>query len=250
MWIDDVVLNRCNESIALNLWIPKSNMVVLGNANLEEKECYVETCKAQSIPILKRYGGGGTVVLHPGCVVLSLGAWVKDYYSNDKYFRSLNEAVIASLASHSDKFSQLAQRGISDLAYLERKMAGSSLFRSRNYLLFQISILVDDRIALIEELLRHPPKEPDYRKGKSHRDFLTSLNQIVPSVTSTQILSNLYRHYVPNLRHLLGSELIASKMEQVSHLRHKIEDKESDSKLDIAAHMVKNIHCEHTGEYN
>ena len=31
-------------------------------------------------------------------------------------------------------------------------------------------------IALIDKFLRMPSKEPDYRKGRSHKDFLTNLN--------------------------------------------------------------------------
>ena len=62
-------------------------MVVLGNSNKSEKECYQESCEADGVPVLKRYGGGGTVVLHDGCLVVSFGFWVRDYFENDYYFK-------------------------------------------------------------------------------------------------------------------------------------------------------------------
>ena len=59
MWIDDSLLDECHRNLVTKIWIPKSPLVVLGNSNHPEKECYQEACAADGIPVLKRYGGGG-----------------------------------------------------------------------------------------------------------------------------------------------------------------------------------------------
>ena len=80
MWIDDDILSRCEEDLCLKVWVPKKTKVVLGSANNFERECFSKNCKEDKIDVLRRYGGGGAVVLHSGCLVISLGLWLKSYF--------------------------------------------------------------------------------------------------------------------------------------------------------------------------
>jgi lipoate-protein ligase A len=177
MWIDDQVLKACALPLASEVWIPTTPMVVLGRGNKVEKEVNVHACVRDGIPILKRLGGGGTVLLHSGCLIVSLGLWVKEFYANDRYFRLLNQSVIDCLNVELPQ-QAFDQRGHSDIVQGHRKVAGTSLFRSRNFLLYQASILVDMQIDWIEKYLAHPSLEPDYRQGRRHRDFLTDLGTL------------------------------------------------------------------------
>lgn len=177
MWIDDQVLKACARPLATEVWIPEAPMVVLGRGNKVEREVNVRACVDDGIPILKRLGGGGTVLLHSGCLIVSLGLWVKEFYANDRYFRLLNQSVIDCLNRELPQLS-FDQRGHSDIVHGQLKIAGTSLFRSRNYLMYQASILIDMQIEWIEKYLAHPSLEPDYRKGRSHRDFLTDLGTL------------------------------------------------------------------------
>jgi hypothetical protein len=43
---------------------------------------------------------------------------------------------------------------------------------------------------LVGDLLRHPTKEPVYRRGRSHGDFLSGLSEVdssIPSVTAVEL---------------------------------------------------------------
>lgn len=82
-------------------------------------------------------------------------------------------------------------RGVSDLCVSDRKIAGSSLRLWKERLLFQIAVLVETDIALLERYLRHPSREPDYRRGRSHRDFVTSLRGAGFSVTVAEVVGAL-----------------------------------------------------------
>ena len=161
------------------------------------------------------------MLLYPGCVVFSFGAWVQHLYHNDQYFEGINRGVIACLeAGFPTLGGKLAQQGISDLAYEGRKVCGSSLFRSKQYLLFQASLLVDDGLAWIETYLKHPSKEPNYREGRSHRDFVTFLGTQI-SMTSLQIQTHLEIHLPRFLRAALQEELVEPDATHIPYLLRK-----------------------------
>lgn len=221
MWIDDEMLWRAREKIAVATWVPKENMVVLGSSNKESVEVYSEGCQQLGIPVLKRYGGGGTVLLYPGCFVVSVGLWVKDLYQNQRYFQRLNSSVIQSLASRWPIFADLGQKGLSDIVMGDKKVAGTSMFRSRNYLLYQASVIVHLDVDLLAQCLRHPSKEPDYRSGRSHRDFLVGLQDIEPMVTPELAVAQMEQSLVDKLTSNFGQELLDPFPQQIPHLEKR-----------------------------
>lgn len=222
MWVDDRVLKRAEQNYTCFLWSPEDVVVVCGRSNKPEIECQLDRCQQDHVPVLKRYGGGGTVVLHPGCAIVSLGCWVDDYYNNDRFFRAINQAIIDSLTPCDAMFADLSQDGLSDIVYGHKKIAGTSLFRSRNYLLYQGSILVQNAVELFERYLQHPSKEPEYRAGRRHSEFVTDLETICPGTTVSGVIQSLSEHFYHELRQSLGGYLIEAQEEQVSHLLRKI----------------------------
>lgn len=218
MWIDDQILVRCDESLALSIFVPAHSMVVLGAGNNPEHEVHVANCEAHGVPVFRRFGGGGTVLLHEGCVVVSLGLWVRQYYQNRFYFELINGAVIDALVEIWPGFAHLGQRGLSDIVYNDRKIAGTSLFRSRNYLLYQASILVDAKVDLIDKFLCHPTREPDYRAGRSHADFIVGLRDIFPMLTPAACSTHLQSQLPNTLRYRLKDEIVEPKPESFEGL--------------------------------
>lgn len=227
MWIDDQVLQESHKDICLKTWIPADPLVVLGRSNKRGTEANRAACEEDGVNILKRLGGGGTVILHNGCLVVSCGLWVSDFYKNDLYFKMLNQSLIEVFEDEitSAKFSQ---RGFSDIVLGDKKLVGTSLFRSRNYLLYQASILVDSRIDLMEKYLQHPSAEPDYRQGRSHRDFVMGLKELVAHDAGDWLKvfqSNLLRVIQKQMK----TELVPSDPKQVPHLLSRIaEQRELD----------------------
>ena len=218
LWIDDQVMNRCTEDHVLSVWVPEQAMIVLGSSNNPHRECHLEACAQDRVPVLKRRGGGGAVVLHPGCVVLSLGLWVEHPYQNDRYFSWINQAVIRCLRLQWPKLTQLEEKGISDLALGTRKLAGTSLFRSRNYLLYQASVLVEAGCGLMNRYLNHPGREPEYRQGRPHRDFVAGLSEFVPGLTS-EILCRIFQdHFMTELVRDKSCRFTGSLPSQCLHL--------------------------------
>jgi lipoate-protein ligase A len=235
MWIDDQILRRHDKRIHSEIFIPEETMVVLGSGNDPQTEVNLEACSLRSIQVLRRYGGGGTVVLYPGCVVVSTGCWVKDPFKNNFYFKLLNDAVKDALAAKWTSLSGLSQAGISDIVMGEKKVAGTSMFRSRNYLLYQASILVGLDRTLVNSVLRHPTKEPDYRKGRSHADFLTSLMEIEQTIKSAALVKDaLENHLEENLLKHLADQLIDPVTSQMPALQARIVRAEEESQTTVS----------------
>lgn len=218
MWIDDQIIKNCQKALTYEVWSPSETLVVLGRSNKIELEVDSGACEREGISILRRYGGGGTVVLYPGCLIVSVGAWVSSQYDNDKYFISLNQAIIDTIQIQSPGV-ELVQKGYSDIVCGAKKIAGTSLFRSRHYLLYQASIIIDMDLEKIEKFLQHPSREPDYRMGRPHRDFLTSLASATGlSLTPQQWADHFQLNFEAALRHRLEDEVREPQWEHIRHL--------------------------------
>jgi lipoate---protein ligase len=200
MWIDDQILEEASKELAIQIFTPPSTMVVLGRSNEADLEVNTENCKLDGVPILKRLGGGGTVVLYPGCVVISLGCWVAKDFHNKSYFEKINQSVIDCIPLG------LNQRGISDICCDDKKVGGTSLFRSGRYLLYQLSLICEPRLDLIERYLKHPSQEPDYRAQRKHSEFLSSLMQLDPQWIASHTVQVLQSSFESQLRSVLGQE--------------------------------------------
>lgn len=223
MWIDDVLIAACKDPIAINLWVPTESLVVMGSSNKADVEVHESQCGKDGVPILKRYGGGGAVVLHQGCVIISIGLWVKEAFANQKYFAAINNAIISSLAIKWPHFSAIEQKGISDLVVGDFKVAGTSLFRSRHYLLYQASLLVEAHSHLMDAYLKHPSKEPEYRQARAHSDFVRGLKDFDASAHMKDVVNVLEKHLHNGLRDHLAGELIEPVAEEIPHLLQRVE---------------------------
>ena len=164
----------------------------MGASGRPELEVFQDVLTASGVPLFKRKGGGGTVVLGPGTIVVTVHAGVKHPFQNLGYFRAINHALIDVFKSWQDL--PFTHSGISDIAINRRKIAGTSIFRRKQYLLYQASILVEADFDLIHRLLRHPPREPDYRKGRSHREFITDLRTLGVHAPLPKLIRDLQAH--------------------------------------------------------
>jgi lipoate-protein ligase A len=219
VYIDDKILQRAAENFVLEIWVPPESVVVLGAANQADREVHLAAC--DNLPVLKRAGGGGTVILYPGCVIISLGCWVKHAFQNSDYFRKINQALIEALGQLWPSLGALKQNGFSDVVWGERKVAGTSLFRSKHYLLYQGSLLVSLDLPLIQRTLAHPSVEPAYRQGKPHESFLTSLDQVVPSLSPEAVRNGLARQLPQTIREHLALDLLEADTNHAAYLRQR-----------------------------
>ncbi len=171
------------------IYEPQTVSIVMGAGGNAEGDVFVSRAERDGVPILRRRGGGGTVVLSPGQVVLALVSEVASQFQNLHYFRLINNWF--SLALSLLEIRGLEDKGISDLAFGGRKILGASLYRRRKLLFYQASLLVANDLTLFERYLRFPSRVPDYRCGRAHLEFCTTLRQEGFPVSVPQLMRSL-----------------------------------------------------------
>jgi lipoate-protein ligase A len=54
-------------------------------------------------------------------------------------------------------------------------VGGACIHRTRDLLYYSTTLLCVPAVGLMERYLQHPPREPEYRRGRGHADFVGSL---------------------------------------------------------------------------
>ena len=152
---------------------PPSLCAVLGAAGKPEQDLLLDRLEADGVPWLRRRGGGGTVILGPGQVVLAVVKEVSSPFRNKEYAAEINSWIIEAIEGLGIRGAH--PEGISDLAIGEKKIVGTSIYRTRLVLFYQASLLVSNDISIFTRYLAMPAKVPEYRRGRTHEDFCTTL---------------------------------------------------------------------------
>jgi len=148
---------------------------VIGKGSDPELEVNVDAALAANVQVLRRGTGGCAVVLSPEMVVASFVICHENQLQSRQYFRLFNSLIMDALARQS--VTGLEHRGISDIAINGRKIAGTAIYRNRYLVFFHAIINVAGDTRPMERFLKIPPRVPDYRAGRSHREFVTSLSE-------------------------------------------------------------------------
>ena len=159
----------------LRLWEPNQTMVVLGRSSPVEIETNRSYCEANQIEIIRRCSGGQTIVTGPGCLMYAV---LLDYRRRPE-LRMLDRAhefVIGKMKTAIQTLGiPVGMKGTSDLTFQGRKFSGNALRCKRNWLIYHGTLLCDFDLNLSAKCLGKPIREPDYREGRSHLEFLTQL---------------------------------------------------------------------------
>jgi len=171
--------------------------IVHGPSCKIEQEIFTDICAQNQVPIIRRRGGGGTVVLSEGMLILLCVGTRGKQESITDIFSRIHRPLISLLQNH---FTiPLTESGISDLALHNKKVCGSSLYLGKRPLLYyyQASIMVHPDLSLLDTYLAHPPREPDYRGNRPHRDFCTTLKNNGYPITCAELKQCLDTQYKP-----------------------------------------------------
>lgn len=157
------------------IWTPDKTYIVLGASNNSNDSLNIENVIQDNVTVLKRPSGGQTVVLTPNNIMISAVFVDSKMVHPKEVFQHVNQLIISSIEKMG--IHNLAMMGISDVAISGRKILGSAIYRNKNALLYHAVLNIGEPAATFERYLKHPTKEPDYRKGRSHSEFVTSLKE-------------------------------------------------------------------------
>lgn len=159
----------------LRFWQFAKPTVVLGRSSKIAEEVDETYCRSNSIEILRRCTGGASVVGGPGCLMYSVVLRLTDDLSLRKIDVAHRYVMSRVLAAIHQQHPTAEHLGTCDLTLDQRKFSGNSLRIARHHLLYHGTLLIDADLDQIARCLGFAPRQPDYRNGREHRDFVTNL---------------------------------------------------------------------------
>ncbi len=156
---------------ALRFWEQPSLAVVLGASGTLTDDVEQEACRRDGVAIARRASGGGTVLLGPGCLCFSL---VLDMDKRPE-LRSVSGSYRTIVGSIAGALAPVVLAGSSDLALGPMKVSGNAQKRGRRFLVHHGTLLYAFDLLLIGKYLKQPLRQPEYRQGRPHWEFVANL---------------------------------------------------------------------------
>ena len=160
----------------LRFWEPREHFVVLGYSSRIRSDVELPSCRSRGIPIFRRCSGGGTVLQGPGCLNFSLvmrtdgASPLATVAGTTRFVMETHRAAMERLLG-----SAVQVAGFSDLVTGGFKFSGNAQRRKRRTALFHGTFLLDLDLALVEDVLPVPVRQPEYRRNRAHREFLKNV---------------------------------------------------------------------------
>lgn len=203
--------------LIINEGSPKA--IVMGISSKAEELIDLKKANDLNIPVLRRYSGGGTVLIQEDTLLTSF-----IFHKASFPFSPFPEPLLMWSASFfKDAF------GINNFCLKEqdyaldcRKCAGNAQYITKDRLVHHTSFLWNFCPDLMQVLL-YPKKTPTYRDGRSHKEFLCSLSSHFSS------LEFLKQNIVGQLR----------KTWDVKHVTKEDLKDVLSKKVRIATHWIK-----------
>ena len=161
--------------------------VVLGRSSKLQEEVNVDYCEDQEIEILRRCTGGASVVGGPGCLMYSVVIAIP----GDRELRKIDVAhdfvMQRVLRAVQEQQPRVRQLGTCDLTLDQQKFSGNSLRVARHHLLYHGTILMSADLDLVANCLEFAPRQPDYRDGRDHRNFIANIELSQPQLVDALV---------------------------------------------------------------
>lgn len=213
--LEEAEAGRLTDDV-LRLWESPCPAVIIGRSSRYQDEVDVAYCHEQSISILRRCSGGASVVIGPGCLMYSVVLAYARYPQLrmlDVAHRFVLERVAAAVRG---LVPETRLQGTSDLTIDGRKFSGNSLRCKRDHLLYHGTLLCDFDLSLISKTLRTPPRQPEYRAGRSHEAFVANLHVLTGRLRESIVRTWRVEEQLQKYPADLTQELAAQRYSQAS----------------------------------
>jgi len=152
--------------------------IVMGISSQVADDIDEARLQQRPIPIIRRFSGGGTVVVDKNCLFVSF------IFNKEEFPFAANpkEALFWSHQFYKSVFAPIELLLHSqDYVIGDRKIGGNGQYFTKNRALHHTSFLWDFSPDLMN-LLRIPKMAPPYRQGRPHEEFVTKLALHFPTL--------------------------------------------------------------------
>lgn len=149
--------------------------VVMGISGKLDELVHIDKAQALNIPIIKRYSGGGTVVIDQDTLFVT-------------FIFNTKDINVPGFPEYIYRFSELIYKNVfqplpfelkqNDYVLNNRKCGGNAQYIKKDRWLHHTSFLYDYQKANMD-VLKHPKKTPTYREGRDHTDFVCKLKDFL-----------------------------------------------------------------------
>jgi lipoate---protein ligase len=154
-------------------WEADRSVVVVGRNSRASDHMIPDACTADGVEVLRRFSGGGAVVLGPGCLNYAVALTFDSHprlVDVAASFRLLLDRLVAVL-----EIPGLSIDGQADIALDGRKVSGNAQRRGRRAMLHHGTLLYDFDPRMASRYLKEPVRQPAYRGGRTHAQFMGNL---------------------------------------------------------------------------
>lgn len=190
--LEEALLRTSDENWCLiNEGSPLS--IVMGISGKPNELVDESLTKQDGIPIIKRFSGGGTVIVDSDTLFVSF-IFQKDVHPFPSYpepiLRWTEEFYKSALAIPSFELRE------NDYVIGDLKCGGNAQYLRKNNWLHHTTFLWDFQKQNMN-YLKHPQRTPKYRDGRSHLDFLCTLKEFYPKphLMSNDIQTELRKRF-------------------------------------------------------
>ena len=184
-----IARSKQNNEALFRVYAHPGRAVVAGRGSQLEQEIHLPECRADGIPIFRRPGGGCSVFLDPGNIIVSLAAPCPDLSHTRPLFDGATQWLLAGLKDIG--ISKAYIDGVSDLVLSDQKVGGTCFYHGRKTGYFSASLLYQPDLAAMCRYLKYPPKTPKYRRGRGHGQFVTALAPVLEFSSITGVIDAL-----------------------------------------------------------
>ena len=177
--LDEALLWEAEEAggpLVLRTWELDRLAVVLGASCRVGENVRVEACQADGVEVARRSSGGGTVVIGPGALNLTVILPIDSHpelRSVDTAQRYVLGRILRAIRTAGVPAAEMLGSG--DLTLGGRKFSGSAQRRLRRHVLVHASLLYDFALDAIDRYTTMPPRRPTYREDRPHAEFVVNL---------------------------------------------------------------------------
>ena len=149
-----------------------SDAIVMGISGKEEEWIDLEKANNDQIPILKRFSGGGTVIVDENTLFITFicEKSLHPFPAFPEQIMRWTEKIYRGMFPH-EAFCLREN----DFVIGDKKIGGNAQYIKKQRWLHHTSFLWDYSEKKME-YLRHPKKTPPYRAARAHKDFLCRLS--------------------------------------------------------------------------
>jgi lipoate-protein ligase A len=168
--LEEALLRTCDQNYCvINTGAPPS--IVMGISAKPENVLFLNMVEANKIPVIKRYSGGGTVIVDPDTIFVSF-IFQKELLDLPLF----PEPIMRWSGEFYKKALSIPEFSLRENDYVigNKKCAGNAQYIQKNRFVHHTTFLWD----FCKENMKHlkmPTKVPKYRDNRPHTDFLCSL---------------------------------------------------------------------------